>query len=128
MVNGQYRIVVLTIHHSQFTDHYLYIMDKIPRILAFLEQQPKDNFLRHALALEYVKIGKLVEARELFEAILSDSPDYVGSYYHLAKLLEQLQQTDLAIQWYEKGMEAAKTAGDNHSLNELRAAYEDLVY
>lgn len=128
MVNCQEWIVVLTIHHSQFTDHYLYTMDKIPRILAFLEQQPKDNFLRHALALEYVKIGKLVEAKDLFEAILTDSPDYIGSYYHLAKLLEQLQETDLAIQWYEKGLEAAKAAADNHALNELRAAYEDLIY
>ncbi len=103
-------------------------MERITRILAFLEQNPKDNFLRHALALEYIKTGKLEEARSLFEAVLTDSPDYVGSYYHLAKLLEQLQQTELAIQWYEKGMEAAKAAGDNHALNELRAAYEDLIY
>ncbi|MFZ6023775.1 MAG: tetratricopeptide repeat protein [Bacteroidota bacterium] len=102
-------------------------MERITRILAFLEQHPKDNFLRHALALEYIKLGKLEEARCLFEAILTESPDYVGSYYHLAKLLEQLQQTEFAIQWYEKGMEAAKKAGDNHSLNELRAAYDDLI-
>ena len=102
-------------------------MERITRILAFLEQNPKDSFLRHALALEYVKAGKLAEARALFEAVLTDAPDYVGSYYHLAKLLEQLQETELAIQWYEKGMEAAKAAGDNHALNELRAAYEDLI-
>lgn len=103
-------------------------MDRISRIQAFLEQNPGDNFLRHALALEYIKTGKLEAARNLFEAVLTDSPDYVGSYYHLAKLLEQLQQTDLAIQWYEKGMEAAKSAGDNHAFNELRAAYDDLIY
>lgn len=103
-------------------------MERIARILAFLEQNPKDNFLRHALALEYIKTGKLQEARALFEAVLTDSPDYVGSYYHLAKLLEQLDESALAIQWYEKGMEAAKAAGDNHALNELRAAYDDLMY
>ncbi len=122
--------MLLTIHNSPFTPPRLYLctMERITRILAFLEQNPKDNFLRHALALEYIKTGKLEEARTLFEAVLTDSPDYVGSYYHLAKLLEQLQQTDLAIQWYEKGMEAAKAAGDNHALNELRAAYEDLIY
>ena len=107
MVHGKENFLLWTMVYRLWTNYYLYTMDKIPRILAFLEQQPKDNFLRHALALEYVKIGKLVEARELFEAILTDSPDYVGSYYHLAKLLEQLQETDLAIQWYEKGMEAA---------------------
>jgi Tfp pilus assembly protein PilF len=89
---------------------------------------PADNFLRHALALEYVKLGDEGKARELFEAILQESPDYVGSYYHLAKLLEKMEETTLAIDWYEKGMAAAKKAGDNHAYNELQGAYEDLVY
>jgi Tfp pilus assembly protein PilF len=60
--------------------------------------------------------------------ILQDSPDYVGSYYHLAKLLERTGEQNLAIEWYEKGMAEAKKAKDNHSYNELQAAFEDLVY
>jgi len=103
-------------------------MDRIAKIKAFLETAPKDNFLRHALALEFIKVGEDLAARELFEAILTESPDYIGSYYHLAKLLEKMEQTNLAIEWYEKGMEAAKLAKDNHAYNELQAAYEDLVY
>jgi len=103
-------------------------MDRITKIREFLTANPKDNFLRHALALEYMKLGDDQGARELFEAILAESPDYIGSYYHLAKLLEKMQETDLAIQWYEKGMAEAKKAGDNHAYNELQAAYEDLVY
>lgn len=103
-------------------------MDRISRIQEFLKANPADNFLRHALALEYIKLGEDARARELFEAILTGSPDYVGSYYHLAKLLEKMEERDLAISWYEKGMEAARKAGDNHSYNELQAAYEDLVY
>ena len=103
-------------------------MDRIEKLKEFLQLTPKDNFLRHALALEYIKIGEDPKARILFEEILFDSPDYVGSYYHLAKLLEKLEQTELAIKWYEKGMEAAKKANDNHAYNELQAAYEDLVY
>ena len=107
---------------------YLYPMDRIAKIKEFLETNPKDNFLRHALALEYIKLEQDVAAKELFEAILTESPDYVGSYYHLAKLLEKLEQKDLAIEWYEKGMKEAKKAGDNHAYSELQAAYEDLVY
>ena len=103
-------------------------MDRIEKIREFLQATPSDNFLRHALALEYIKMGDDIKARELFEAILSMSPDYVGSYYHLAKLLEKMEEPALAIEWYEKGMVAAKKAGDNHSYNELQAAYEDLVY
>ncbi|MGN6618437.1 MAG: tetratricopeptide repeat protein [Ilyomonas sp.] len=103
-------------------------MNRIERINEFLKANPKDNFLRHALALEYIKEGEEVQARKLFEDILRESPDYVGSYYHLAKLLERNGETELAIQWYEKGMEAAKKAEDQHAYNELQSAYENLVY
>ncbi len=88
----------------------------------------KDNFLRHALALEYIKSGDDAKARELFVAILGEFPDYIGSYYHLAKLLERNGETQQAIECYEKGMSAAKEAKDQHAYNELQSAYEDLVY
>ena len=102
-------------------------MQRIERIKEFLQANPTDNFLRHALALEYIKIGDDLSARNLFEAVLSDSPDYVGSYYHLAKLLERLAQKEAAITCYEKGMLAAKSAKDQHAYNELQMAYEDLM-
>ena len=103
-------------------------MNRIERIIEFLNQQPKDNFLRHALALEYIKIGEEIKAKDLFLEILTECPDYIGSYYHLAKVLEKLEQREAAIEWYEKGMAAAKLAKDNHSYSELQSAYEDLVY
>ncbi len=115
-------------HGPRTTDPYLCRMDRIEKIKEFLHDNPKDNFLRHALALEYMKVDNDAAARELFEDILTGSPGYVGSYYHLAKLLEKMNETALAIAWYEKGMAAAKAAGDNHSYSELQAAYEDLVY
>ncbi len=103
-------------------------MTRIERIIEFLNQQPKDNFLRHALALEYSKIGEEAKARDLYIDILTESPDYIGSYYHLAKCLEKLNQKQEAIDWYEKGMAAAKIAKEDHAYRELQAAYEDLVY
>jgi Tfp pilus assembly protein PilF len=102
--------------------------ERIEKLKSFLQDHPSDNFIQHALALEYIKEGKLAEARLLFERILEHSPGYVGSYYHLAKLLEAGGETSLAIQWYEKGMEAAKLAGDNHAFNELQGAREDLDF
>ena len=103
-------------------------MNRIEKILEFLNQQPKDNFLRHALALEYIKIGEDLKAKDIFIEILEEAPDYIGSYYHLAKMLEKLQDRSAAIEWYEKGMAAAKLAKDDHAYRELQAAYEDLVY
>lgn len=103
-------------------------MNRIDKINEMLAASPADNFLQHALALEYVKIGEDEKAKTLFENILTASPDYIGSYYHLAKLLERCGEKNAAIEWYEKGMQAAKAAGDNHAYNELQSAYEDLIY
>ncbi|HVF80287.1 MAG TPA: tetratricopeptide repeat protein [Flavisolibacter sp.] len=102
-------------------------MDRIEKLKAFLTQNPEDSFVQHALALEYIKLGRDNEARELFETILRRDEAYIGSYYHLAKLLERTGETDGAISVYEKGMKMAKAAKDNHAYNELQMAYDDLV-
>ena len=103
-------------------------MDRIDKLKEFLLVNPADSFVQHALGLEYIKLDRNAEAKTLFESILEREPGYIGSYYHLAKLLEQTGERDTAISWYEKGMVAAKKAGDNHAYNELQIAYEDLVY
>src|SRR5688572_28423871 len=100
--------------------------DRIEKIKEFLLENPADNFLQHALALEYIKTGDDSEARRLFEEILTRDPGYVGSYYQLAQLLQRTGEKDLAVQWYERGMVAAKKAGDNRAYGELRSAYEEL--
>jgi len=102
-------------------------MDRIERLHQYLQTNPTDAFLQHALALEYIKIGNDAKAKALFEEILLRDATYVGSYYHLGKLLERTGETAAAIEWYQQGLTAAKAAGDNHSFNELRAALDDLV-
>ena len=84
--------------------------ERIHKLKEFLDKNPADNFLQHALALEYSKIGDDVQARQLFEEILTRDPGYIGSYYHLAQLLQRNGETALAVQWYERGMEAAPVA------------------
>ena len=101
-------------------------MDRISKLKQFLLENPEDAFLQHALALEYIKAGDDLSARSLFENILARDPEYIGSYYHLAKLLERSGMPEQAASWYEKGMEQASRTGDNHALNELRMAYEEL--
>ncbi len=102
-------------------------MDRVTKLKEFLAANPNDPFLQHALALEHIKLGDDGAARLLFEAILEADPGYLGSYYHLAKLLERTGQTEPAKEWYEKGLAQAARAGDAHALRELRAAYDDLL-
>jgi Tfp pilus assembly protein PilF len=103
-------------------------MDRIEKLLQFLRDNPADSFVQHALALEYIKLGRDTEARQLFEQLLARDAGYTGSYYHLGKLLERIGDTGAAVNVYEKGMEEAKKAGDNHAFGELRGAYEELTF
>jgi Tfp pilus assembly protein PilF len=103
-------------------------VERINKLKEFLITSPDDCFVQHALALEYIKIGDDETGKELFEKILSRNPEYVGSYYHLAKLLDRIGDTKKAIDIYEKGMEEAKKANDMHAFGELRSAYEELTF
>ncbi len=93
-----------------------------------LAANPNDSFLNHALALEYIKLGDDTTARQIFEELLQREPGYVGSYYHLAKLLERNGDEQAAIKWYEKGMYAAEQTGDLHAFGELKSAWEELTF
>ncbi len=105
----------------------LQVMDRIEKLKTFLAQSPTDAFLIHALALEYLKIDVKEDALHYFETNRSQQPDYVGTYYHLGKLLEQMNREQDAIVVYEEGVAIAQKIKDNHALNELRAALDDLI-
>jgi Tfp pilus assembly protein PilF len=103
-------------------------MEKITALTAFLVQNPDDSFVKHALALEYIKIGDLVQAEGIFKSIVADDPTNTGTYYHLGKLLVVQGQPSEAIEVYEKGIEICKQVGDQHALRELLTALEDVLY
>ena len=101
-------------------------MSRIEKLLEYMKTSDKDSFLQHALALEYIKVDQDEEARKLFNEILLREPSYIGSYYHLGKLLERVADFDKAIRIYKRGMLESKKAGDTHTFNELQGALEDL--
>jgi Tfp pilus assembly protein PilF len=102
-------------------------MNRIEKLKEMLAAEPGDSFIQHALGLEFCKLGDDDAARGYFQRLLEANPSYVGTYYHLAKLLERNSDEQGAIQVYEKGMEVAKSAGDQHAFGELRGAWEELT-
>lgn len=100
---------------------------RISKLQSYLEITPDDSFLKHALALEYVKEQNDSTARTLFEELLRANPQYIGSYYHLGKLLERSNDLEAAVACYRKGLGESKLAGDMHAYNELNAALHELV-
>ena len=101
--------------------------ERILKLQSFLQTTPDDSFLKHALALEYVKEDNDEAARLLFEELLQGDPHYIGSYYHLGKLLERLNDQAAAVDCYRKGLQVSKDAGDEHAYNELNAALHELT-
>ncbi|MEX1122798.1 MAG: hypothetical protein WD491_06325 [Balneolales bacterium] len=99
---------------------------RINKLNEFLKKDQTDSFSKFALALEYVNLSELEKARALFEDIQENDPEYVGLYYHLGKLYEKLDEAGLAIITYNKGIEIAEKAGDDHSAAELRQALLEL--
>ncbi len=100
-------------------------MDRISKLKEYMKTAEKDSFLQHALALEYIKVGNDDEAKKLFNEILKREPTYIGSYYHLGKLLERIGDTKKAMRVYARGMDVAQAADNHHSYSELQNAYED---
>ena len=101
-------------------------MSRIEKLKEFLAASPEDSFLQHALALEYIKEGNDAGAEVLFTAILEREPGYVGSYYHLGKLLERKGEPGKAMDVYRQGMQETQKIQDRHAYSELQGALEDL--
>lgn len=95
---------------------------RLEQLKALLEESPHDSFLLFALAKEYEKLEDPETALRYYLHLEEHNPAYIGTYYHLGKLYEQLGEAGLALQTYEKGIEAARRAGDQHAMGELSAA------
>ena len=95
---------------------------RLDQLLAFHKESPTDSFILFALAKEYEKQSALEKALQYYQQLTSDHPDYVGTYYHLGKLYERLDQAATAFQTYKDGMAVAKKIGDQHALGELAGA------
>jgi tetratricopeptide (TPR) repeat protein len=100
--------------------------DRLQQLLAFYESNPGDAFIVFALAKEYEGLGNTEKALELYQRLVAESPEYIGTYYHLGKILEVLEQPAAAFQTYKDGMAMAKKIGDQHAFSELAAAKLDL--
>jgi tetratricopeptide (TPR) repeat protein len=95
---------------------------RLEKLKAFLKEQPNDPFLLFAIAKEYEKGGDQEKALAQYQLLVQEHADYVGTYYHLGKLLERSGKTAEALQIYRKGMQIARAQGDQHALSELAGA------
>jgi hypothetical protein len=97
--------------------------DKLTRLRALCAADPTNAFAWYTLAMEEKKIdpkGALLTFRRVHD----EHPEYVPSYYHYAKTLEENGDEATARAIYREGMKVAKAAGDQKTHDELEAALD----
>jgi len=100
---------------------------RLEKLLNFLQDEPNDPFLKYALATEYLSANDVDQALYYYEDLISGHPDYIGTYYHLGKLYEQLDRKPEAIKIYIKGMEVSRVAKNMHAFSELQGVYNSAM-
>lgn len=98
--------------------------NKLEQLFRFLDMAPHDPFSIYSIAFEYYKSGVWDEALTYFQRLRKEHPEYIGTYYHLGKLWEQLDNYENAVETYESGISLAKKLKDFHSLGELQRALQ----
>lgn len=102
-------------------------MNRLAKLLEFIQNEPNDEFLKYALATEYLRLNETDKALSYYEDLVNNHPNYTGTYYHLGKLYEALNRKQDAINIYEKGMQITKEKRDNHAFSELQAVYREAI-
>ena len=96
------------------------------KLQEMVKNDPNDPFSRYAIGLEYAKFNDLDKAIKQFEELIDTDPKYLGSYYQLAKIYEEVDRKEEAGETYKSGMTLSQEAGDMHTHSELQHALEEM--
>lgn len=80
-----------------------------------------DPFVHYARAMELRSLGRKDDALAAFEGVATQFPSYVPTYLMAAQVCGELSRDADAVAWCDRGIAAAKAAGDAHALSELQA-------
>lgn len=91
-------------------------LEAIEKMIAAGSQDP---FHHYARAMELRSLARKEDALAAFGGVADRFPGYVPSYLMAAQLAAELGRKDEAFRFADRGIDAAKTAGDDHALSEL---------
>ncbi|HYL16327.1 MAG TPA: tetratricopeptide repeat protein [Terriglobales bacterium] len=103
-------------------------MDRVAMLSEILAQNPKDEFARYGLAMEYSKAGKVDEALEEFRKLLAVNPNYTAAYFMAAQTLTRVDRVEDAKKMLNDGIACAKRSGNAHAQSEMEAMLAELGY
>ena len=91
-----------------------------------LAENPKDAFARYGLAMEYANTGDTTTALSEYEKIVELNPEYVPAYQMAGQLLMNLGRDADARTWFDRGIAAARRAGNRHAESEMQGMLDTL--
>jgi predicted Zn-dependent protease len=95
------------------------------RLIAFrrlVAERPDEPFARYSLAMALRAVRQDAEAAAEFAEVARRSPEYVPTYLMMGQVLEALDRRAEAAQAYERGIDVAARAKNEHARSELAQA------
>ena len=99
--------------------------DRIKMLEKFMADDPTDPFNPYALGLELAKSDHQ-KAKEVFDGLMLERPDYVPVYYQAAVLYLAMHLREQATEIIDKGIVQAKKQGNLKTVNELNSLLDEL--
>ncbi len=100
--------------------------ERIEKLKAFLELDPKDSFLLFAMAMELKSQQHLNEALDYLDRVLAIDPDVTAAYFHKAQILIHLSRRDEAKNILQAGIPRALGTGHFHARDKMKELLEQL--
>lgn len=99
---------------------------RLASLREMLAEDPTSEFLRYGVAMQLKGLGQAAEALGEFERLVSESPDYVPTYYHYAALLGEEGREEEGVEMAQRGVARAEAAGNAHAKAELLDLIDEL--
>jgi len=95
-------------------------MSRRGQIEELLLAEPRDLFLRYALAMELDKAGEHEAGLALLAELQGESPPYVPAFFMAGQQLARLERYSAARAVLREGIAAADQVGNSHAAGEMR--------
>ncbi|MBS1569344.1 MAG: hypothetical protein JST45_07850 [Bacteroidetes bacterium] len=100
---------------------------RLAQLHAMLAEEPGDQFLRYAIAMEKKRDGEMEAAAADLQSLLREDPKYIACYYQLALMLADLGRTAEAAATCKAGALQCLVTGDAKARAELLALNAQLL-
>lgn len=100
---------------------------RLENLQKYLLDDPKDSFLRYALAIELINVNEVHQALEIFRDLISEDPEYLATYYQYGKTTEESGAILEAIEIYKLGLIIAEKQNNTRTVKELKQAILSLT-